>query len=102
MININKEKHYKAPMMIVDHNLPDIGIAHIVCMYITGKVICKCMVEQTMTVYQIGNCLTTVIAEVLHVPRITINLLWKPKIHGEMEVTVVISLLTTWVEDILN
>ena len=76
VVNINKEKNYKAPRMIVDHNQPYIGIAHIVCMYITGKVICKCMVEQNiMTVYQIGNCLTTVIAEVLHVPRITINLL---------------------------
>ena len=89
-------------MMIVDHNQPDIGIAHIVCMYITGKVICKCKVEQNMTVYQIGNCLTTVIAEALHVPRVTINLLWKPKMYGEMEVTVVISLLQSLVSDILN
>ena len=55
-----------------------------------------------MTVYQIGNCLTTVIAEVLHVPRIAINLLWKPKMYGEMKATVVISLLTSWVDDILN
>ena len=50
----DKEKHYKAPRMIVDHNQPCIGIAHGVCMYITGKVICKCMVEQNMTAYQIG------------------------------------------------
>ena len=60
------------------------------------------MVEQNMTAYQLANCLTTVIAEVLNVPRITINLLWKPRMYGEMDVTVVISLLTSWVDDILN
>ncbi len=32
VININKEKHYKTPMMIVDHDQPYIGITHIVCM----------------------------------------------------------------------
>ena len=55
-----------------------------------------------MTAYQVGNCLATVITDVVNVPRIMISLLWKPKMYREMEVMVVISLLSTWVDDILN
>ena len=55
-----------------------------------------------MTAYQVGNCLTTVITDVVNLPRIMISLLWKPKMYRKMEVMIVISLLSSWVDDILN
>ena len=102
VIRLCMDKHYNAPKMMVDNNQPCVDIARIVCTYLSGRVICKCTLEQKMTAYQVGNCLTTVITEVVNVPRIMISLLWRPEIYREMEVMVVISLLSTWVDDILN
>ena len=65
----------------------------------TSTTICTCRVTEAMTAVQLTNCVTTLTAKKLKVPRISITMMWMPGSPHELVASVVIHRLSSFLEE---
>ena len=65
---------------------------------LTSTAVCTCRVTEAMTATELINCITTVTAMLLNVPRISITILWRPQSDSphELVANVVINEMSSW------
>ena len=102
VVVLSLAEHYLPTRRSFGHEMP-MAWSRITLRYkLTGREVCECIPEpgEQMTASQLSNCVTTLLAHVLVVPRICIRLCWMPTGGGEFDVEVILHLLSSWVDDV--
>ena len=102
-VEVNMREHYKPTAHDLAMDAMPTKIAMPVgevelCHAYTGRQICTCMISEVMTDCQRRNCMITVAAAALNVPRLSVTLIEDATEQGTTKSLVVINMLTGWLE----
>ena len=103
-VEVNMREHYKPTAHDLAMDAMPTKIAIPVgevelCHAYTGRQICTCMISEVMTHWQRRNCMITVAAAALNVPRLSVTLVvYTNEVAGTTKALVVINMLTNFLE----